>query len=264
MNLTKELSVFNRITFVEKDHRYLIDNERANCLSVTRAIKKFKPEFDKIGNATRIAKRTHQTTESVLADWDMNNLYSTTLGSMLHKYTENYYNNKRSNFEGSFEGLGFDEKQQITKTLPVLVQYFQNFYNDNACLLCVKNELVVGDLEDTKICGMVDLLSYNTKTDELEIIDFKTNKRMGRNPKYGNLFPPFDDMSQGEINEYTIQLNLYKYFVEKYTSLKISKLKLVWINAQNENYKLIELDTITDRITTMLLYLKRDALFEET
>ena len=32
-----------------------------------------------------------------------------------------------------------------------------------------------------------------------------------------NLFFPFDDMSVGELNEYTIQLNVYKYFIEKYT-----------------------------------------------
>jgi len=263
MNITKELSVFNNITFVEKTHTYLVDGHPANKLSVTRALKKFKKEFDKHKTATRVAKRMKTTVEAVLADWELGNLYSTTLGSMLHKYIENFYCNKRVEFEGTFVGLGFDEKQKILETLPVLIGYFQNFYNDNKHLLCVKTEIVLGDIDDTKICGMSDLLCYNTDTDQLEILDFKTNKRMEKSSPYGDLFYPFDDMSEGEINEYTIQLNVYKYFVEKYTKLKIDKLKIVWFNIVNDNYKIFELEDIQPKIKLMFDKLKASSLFEE-
>lgn len=96
---------------------------------------------------------------------------------------------------------------------------------------------------------MADLLCYNTDSNQLEILDFKTNKKISETSKYGNLLSPFSDMSLGEINEYTIQLNVYKYFIEKYTNLKIDKLKIIWFNnVANENYKIFELKNIQNKI----------------
>jgi len=261
MNLFKELALFNRITFVEKTHSYLIDGQPTSCPSVTKLLKRFKKEFDKEKIAARVAKKTNSTIAQVLADWDLNNLYSTTLGSMLHKYIENYYLNKRVEFEGSFAGLGFDEKKKLAETLPKLIEYFQNFYNDHSNLICVRNEMVIGDVDDTRVCGMMDMLAYNIKTDQLEILDFKTNKKMEKTSPWGNLFYPFDDMTEGEINEYTIQLNCYKYILEKYTSLKIGKMKLIWFNVSNPNYEVIELGEIQPKIKLMFDQFKTSSLF---
>ena len=81
MNLIQELAVFNRITFVEKTHSYLIDGSPTNRPSVTRLLKKFKKEFEKEKIAARVAKRDNVPVDIVLADWGLNNLYSTTLCS---------------------------------------------------------------------------------------------------------------------------------------------------------------------------------------
>jgi hypothetical protein len=264
MNFLKELSIFDRVTFVEKTHSYLIDGQPSNSISVTRLLKKYKKEFDKIKAATKVAKRTNTTIQQVLADWDMNNLYSTTIGSMLHKYVENFYANKRIEFDGDFSRLGYDEKKKISVTLPVLIKYFQNFYNDNRHCICVKSELVLGDIDDTKVCGMSDMLCYNTITDQFEIFDFKTNKKMDKETPWGKLSYPFDEFSEGEINEYTIQLNCYKYFIEKYTNIAIDKLKIVWINANNADYQQIELADIQDKIALMFDQVKSSSLFEGT
>lgn len=259
----KELSVFNRVTFVEKTHAYLLDGQPTNSPSVTRLLKKFKREFEKDKQAAKVAKKRNTTVAAVLAEWNINNLYSTTIGSMLHKYIENFYNNKRIEFEGSFDGLGASEKQKISENLPIMIGYFQNFYNDNKNLLCVKSEMVLGDVNDTKVCGMMDMLCYNTTSERFEILDFKTNKKMEKTTRWGNLLYPFDNMTEGEVNEYTIQLNCYKYFIEKYTSVKIDKLKLVWFNTVNENYKIIELSDIQDKIKLMFEHFKSISLFEE-
>jgi hypothetical protein len=261
MNELKELSVFNRITFFEKTHTYYIDNNPTGSLSVTGFLKKFKKEFDQKSAARHVAKKTNTTIEQVLADWKVNNLYSTTIGSMLHKYIENFYCNKRVEFEGSFDGLGIEEKLKIVDQFPKLVGLFQNFYNDHKHLLCFKNEMIVGDLDDTNICGMLDLLAYNKVTDKLEILDFKTNKKMEKKSAYGNmLLYPFNEISEGELNEYLIQLNIYKYLIEKYTNLVIDKLKIVWFNVKNDNYKLYELESIQDKIKEMFDITKRSSL----
>lgn len=247
---------------MESSHSYLIDNRPANNLSVTRIIKKFKKPFELEKMAQITARKQGTTVAHIKAEWEMNNLYSTTIGSMLHKYIENFYNNKKIKFEGSFRNLGYEEKQKIGQNLPKLIDYFQNFYKDNQHLLCLKSEVVLGDIDDTKVCGMSDMLCHNTEKDRLEIVDFKTNKKI-EHSKYGNLLHPFEDMSEGEINEYTIQLNVYKYFVEKYTNLKIDTLKIVWFNVVNDNYKIFELDSIQPKIIEMFERFKSTSLFRE-
>jgi hypothetical protein len=264
LNITKSLSVFNRVTFVESSHTYLIDDQPTNTLSVTGLIKQFKKPFEKEKMANIVAKKRGVTASQIKAEWDMNNLYSTTLGSMLHKYIENFYNNKKVQFDGSLNGLGKEEKIKLAEHLPILIDFFRKFYTDNHNLLCVKNEIVLGDLNDTKICGMSDLLCYNTNTDQLEILDFKTNKKITNESKYGNLLFPFDDMSVGELNEYTIQLNVYKYFIEKYTDLKIDKLKIVWFNSvANDSYKVYELQDIQTKVEQMFEKVRSTSLSRE-
>lgn len=260
-NLFKELSIFNRITFVESSHTYLIDEAPTNSPSVTQLLKRFKRKFDLENMSSRVAKKRGVTQEQIKAEWEMNNLYSTTIGSMLHKYIENFYCNKKINYEGTFQQLGYDEKRKLETNFPKLVKYFHNFYNDNKHLHCVKNEIVLGDITDTKVCGTSDMLCYNEMTDSLEILDFKTNKKMDRNSKHGKLFYPFEHLDECEINEYTIQLNTYKYFIETNTNLKIDKLKIIWFNVDNDDYKLFELSDKQSQIKLMFDRFKSDSLF---
>ena len=263
MNITKELSAFNRITFVEKNHSYLIDNEPTRAPSVTRLIHQFKKKFDVDSNAARVAKRENTTPEMIKAQWKMKNVYSTVLGSCLHKYIENFYCNKKTGVDPDLSQLGHDEKTKLKENLPKLVSYFQNFYRDYNHLLCVRNEVVLGDINDTKVCGMSDMLAYNDQTDQLEILDFKTNKKMKAHSPYGTLLYPFDNMTEGEINEYTIQLNTYKYFIEQNTNLKISGLKIIWFNTENDNYKVFELADIQPKIKEMFARFKSNSVFSE-
>lgn len=252
MNTLVELSIFNRITFVEKSHTYLIDGTPTNAPSVTRLLKQFKKEFNQTVVAARVAKKRKVPVEEVIAEWELNNAFSTTLGTMVHKYIENYYGNKRVEFEGNFQNIGLAEKKKIQNVFPKTIKHFQNFYEDHPHLINVRSEQPLGDLDGSKVCGMCDLLCYNKLTDKFEILDFKTNKKMDSVTKWGNLLSPFDYMTEGEVNEYTIQLNCYKYFIEKYTSLVIDKMKLVWLFHENENYQLIELPDIQQDVKTML------------
>ena len=256
MNLFKELSIFNRITFVESNHSYLIDGHPTNSPSATRLLKQYKKKFDVEAASAKIAKRKGVSQDVIKAEWEMNNLYSTTIGSMLHKYIENFYGNKKVNYEGTFDQLGSSEKSKIQDNLPKMIKQFHNFYEAYKHLHCVKSEIVLGDIDNTKVCGMSDMLCYNDQTDKLEIIDFKTNKKMDKTSAYGNLLYPFETMTEGEINEYTIQLNIYKYFIEKYTSLKIDSLKIVWFNAMNPNYETFDLKDIQTQIKIMFGMLK--------
>ena len=85
---------------------------------------------------------------------------------------------------------------------------------------------------------------------------------MEKKSKYGGiLLYPFDDMYEGELNEYTIQLNTYKYFVEKYTNLKIGKMRIIWFNVVNDNYHVYTLEDIQPKIKAMFEVFNASSLF---
>jgi ATP-dependent exoDNAse (exonuclease V) beta subunit len=262
MSIEKELQVFDRISFVEKDHTYYIDGVLNSVPSVTRVLKQFKKKFDVDEAAARVAKRQGTTIDYIKAEWEMNNLYSTTIGSMFHKYVENFYTKQDIPFEGNYTLLGFEEREKIKTNLPILVSYFEEFHKNHSNYECLKNEFVVGDIDDTKICGMLDMLAVNSDNQSLELWDFKTNKKIGHS-SYGYLFYPFDDMTEGQINEYTIQLNTYKHFIEKYTNLKVDKMKIIWFNVVNTSYQIFELPDIQTKIVQMLERYKANSLFAE-
>ena len=260
----RQLKVFDRITFEEDTHRYLIDGEYSNSPSVTRLLHQFKKPFELETIARCVARREGVPVDVIKQEWALNNLYSTTIGSMLHKYIEGTYIDEHLEFKLPFGALGVEEKEKIKKNFPVLVKQFKEYFKDSKHLKCLKSEIIVGDVDDTRICGTSDMLALNKKTGELEIIDFKTNKKMESKGKYGNLLYPFDDMPACELAEYTIQLNTYKYVVEKMTDLKIGQLKLVWFNVNNPSYKEFKLDHIQKQIEEMFDRFKAKSLFEAT
>jgi len=262
MNIDKELSVFDSIKFIESDHIYLVGGELTKRPSVTKLIKQYKRPFLKEEAAARVAKRRGVTAESVKAEWDMASLYSTTLGSLVHKHIEKFYIKCDEATSFAFDKLTEEKKVLFLETYPKLVGHFKEFYKDNSDYISIKNEFVVGDIEDTMVCGMLDMLAHNPKTGSLEIWDFKTNKKI-EHSQYGKLLFPFDDLWEGEINEYTIQLNVYKYLIEKYTKLKIDNLKVIWLNANNDSYRVFELESIQPKIEQMFKHFKINSLFQE-
>lgn len=62
---------------------------------------------------------------------------------------------------------------------------------------------------------MVDMVFYNVKANEYQIWDYKTNKKLTTENKYQNLLNPLFDLSESDINIYSLQLSLYKYIIEK-------------------------------------------------
>jgi ATP-dependent exoDNAse (exonuclease V) beta subunit len=265
MNIDEELKVFKRITYIEDNHQYLIDGLPTYAPSVTRLLSRHKPEFDSDAAAAHVAKKERVTPEYIKAKWAENNLYSTTIGTLLHKHIENFYCKTNEKCNVNVDELTFDNKKLLLENLPKLVKQFEDFYKDNPHLEYVRSELILGDVNDTKICGTCDMLVYNKLTNQYDILDFKTNKKMENKSKYKKrLLYPFEHMDACQVNEYTIQLNTYEYFLSKNTSINIGRKVIVWFNANNDTYKAIPVYSIQDKIKEMFRQFKTSSLFVET
>jgi len=255
LNKLKELTVFNSITFLSSTHKYLIDNKPGAPLSVTGLLGLYKEKFDKEKWSAITAKKQGTTPDVIQSIWALNNVYSTTRGTILHNYIENFYNNKvvQYNKEQVEKELGPEEHIRLREEILILIKQFNNFYKDHSYILPVKSEFPVGDISGSKICGMLDMLAFNTKDNTFEIYDYKTNKDIKQTNNFKKyMLPPLEHLHECEYNTYALQLSIYKYFIEKYSTIEISKLTIIWFNQKNDNYQLIELPYLREEVELIL------------
>lgn len=256
LNELKKLKVFDSIIFLDNTHTYKINGEPSAKVSVTGLVGSVKEPFEENKWAAIKAKKEGCTTEEMKAFWKRNNRMSTYQGSTLHTYIENYYQNKVIPYDrtNARDVLGEELANKMRDNLHVLVRQFGKFYNDTKdTILPIKHELVIGDIDDTRICGMLDMLSYNVETESFEIYDFKTNKAFSRESKFNKyLLEPLTHLQECEHNTYSLQLSLYSYFIRKYTGIEISKLKIAWFSINNDDYKVIDLEYMPNEVDSII------------
>lgn len=249
MDTIIELSIFNNIKFYEKEHIYYIDGVKLT--SATQLIGKYKEKFDADYWAERKSIELDKPKEEILKEWDYKREFACEKGILLHNYAENYINNKLYPYSSTnvIAKFGKDELEPIFTKLKKL---FDKFYDDSySKLIPIKSELVVGD-EELGIGGMVDQLFWNTKSDELQIWDWKTNKKIKNSNKWQKFKKPIDHLEVCELNTYSLQLSLYKFIIEKNTSLKLGDCYIVWLNEKNEKYEIFKCHDFTKEIKLII------------
>jgi len=238
MEVYKELAKFRNIKYYDEPHKYYIGEQE--LISGTAFVGMYKEKFDSEGQAVKSAKKKGVSVEEMLAEWDFKGEFSRTKGTLLHNYAENHWQNKifpidYALYEEKF-GAGL-----MKGRLDECIRMFHEFYSESCnALVPIALELVVGDAE-LGVGGMVDGLFWNQKHGELQIWDWKTSKEIAEYSKYKKrLKVPINFLQDCELNTYSIQLNLYKYIIEKNTNLKIGRCYLVHIHEEQERYNVIE------------------------
>lgn len=255
MNIYKELAKFNKVKYYDAEHKYFIGEQE--LISGTAFVGLFKEKFDSKAMAEKTAKKRKVSVEEVLADWEFKGNFSRTKGTLLHNFAEHYWKNKvypidYTEYVETFGEGVMEERLEECKRM------FLDFYKDaSQTLSLVSAELVVAD-EEIGIAGMVDKLFWNQKHGELQIWDYKTNKEINEQSKYRKkMLAPINFMHECELDTYSIQLNLYKYIIQKNTNLKIGKCYLVHIHEEQEKYNVIECKEYQDIIELLVKhYLK--------
>ena len=235
--LIKELDKFNEIRFNDPDHSYFFKDRP--CMSVTEFIGSYKKPFPAEIIAAKYAKKHGLTKQEVLDDWEEKKVTAQVKGTEIHKYIEMKFccRNYVPNLDVD---LG-------------LIEMVDNFYKDTKNkLIPIKQEFIVGDYT-MGICGTIDSLFYNKKSNEIQIWDYKTNKDITYKSKYKKkMMDEVKHLEECEMNTYSLQLEIYKQIIERNTSLKVGKKFLCWFNENNDNYKIIETIELKDEVTKLL------------
>jgi ATP-dependent exoDNAse (exonuclease V) beta subunit len=256
---------FSDILFLEKNHKYIINGIPAR-MSVSQVIKNYEKPFDVNKAASYVAKRDGFSVEDILNQWEFSKDYSCHKGSEFHKYVENYFNRKQTSLDRDSINLFFSKRKEFKsdnsvdlyyKEVAKLIRNFINFHDWwKREHILIKSEFVIGDKE-SGICGSIDNLSYNFKTNELVMFDYKTNKEIKRsNPRKETLLNELSHLPQCEFTKYSLQLSLYSTIIEKITNFKVPKSYIVWVNGETD-YELIEcLDLKKESKTILDSYVK--------
>jgi len=242
------------ITFFKENHVYEVNGDRTYT-STTTFIHLFFPHFDakhvirKMRLSSNWEKSAYygMTDDEILKKWDDKRDHSSTMGTMMHEYIEDVYNDVERNKE---------ECETISKEIGM----FEKFHSDYIGKLGYKpyrTEWYIYNEED-KIAGSIDMVFLRDpqNTDRVSIFDWKRIIALKEKNPYQKAFKPIDYLDDCNFNIYSLQLNMYKYILETYYNKTVEEMKLVIIHPDNDEYYVKDVPVRTDEIRALLFHQK--------
>lgn len=227
----------DRITFEEERHLYFVDGNQVGT-SVTTLLHKFFT-FDAEKVSAQISRKQKNdkgseyyglTPEGVRAKWNE----GAQLGTIMHAQIEDYYN------------LGTFPKEESIE-----IGYFRNYLKDFPDLKGYRTEWVVYD-EEHNIAGSIDMV-YIHEDGTLSIYDWKRTKGIKKDNFMGeSALPPLHSFPNANYYQYSLQLNVYKWILEKNYGFKIRDMCLVVLHNSNPNYQLEPVDDLQDYVELIM------------
>ena len=179
-----------------------------------------------------------KTREEIKKMWDDTRDNAASAGTKMHYDIECYYNQMKVENDST-------EFKWFLK--------FDDWTRGSTNMLPYRTEMIVWDKE-LKICGSIDMLFMN-EYGELELYDWKRCKEI---KKTGwNKFAKtecIEHLPDSNYWHYSLQLNTYKYMLEKNYGLKVNGMYLVCLHPNNKNksYMKIKVPTLKKEIDDLM------------
>lgn len=204
--------------------------------SVTTWINGFFPEFDMskvidhmMQSSKWIKNELYGKTKAEIEEtWKKNNSVAVEEGTKLHRDIELFYN-----------GL-----PQTNQTIEY--KYFQNFVRDHHYLRPFRTEWKIF-IEEFKTAGTIDMV-FEKPNGKLDIYDWKRCKQiqLRNNFKKFATLQGLEHVADTNYMHYCLQLNIYKYILEKKYNYIVENMVLVCFHPlnRNKNYLLYRVPTM--------------------
>ena len=245
----------SRIVSLEEPHVYFIDGSCRNVLSSTGFVHAFFPAFDQVATAKKILNsKTFQKTghrkshkyyqcknpEDVIQRWD----HWRQLGTDLHDAIERFIN-----------GEDYTVCEENKKPFG----HFMEFYNDKKFWHWnhLRTEWAIFD-EETRLAGKIDYCGIDPVTGYLIILDWKRvgaisdscmKRWQGMAPDMG--FGVCSDLESCKYITYSLQLNTYKWILEKNYNVYVKKMYLVQMHPKLKQPTLYKVPNLQDHVIQM-------------
>ena len=224
------------ITLEEETHTYRLSNSEINFKSVTEFIHDFFKPFEEEKIAKKLTsshpKYLDISTEELMKSWEK----SRERGTLVHKQIEEFILNIIDNNPDpkTNQAIDFLNKKCIKETnilIPELIIYS----------------------EELKLAGTIDLLIYNKLTNQISIIDWKTNKKINKTAfrvSETGLKWPTSNLPDCNFTHYTLQLSMYQYILKHVYKINVNGIFL--IHLREDKHEIHACKFKEDIITNML------------
>ena len=249
------------IKFYRQGHRYEIATDpKKRYTSVTTLVHCQFPKFDADAIIAKIMKSKgwvpgHKywglTADEIKALWNSSGSAAACSGTNLHEQIETFMNDDRFTFEYSHKEL-FDEyeigKKYDHGERGIEWEYFIQFVKDHPHLKPYRTEWMIYH-EDAKIAGSVDMI-YENPDGTLEIYDWKRCKEIIKVNGWSETAtnPLISHLPSTNFWQYSLQLNTYKKIIEDKYGKIVTKLCLVRIHPDAEEYELLDVPFLNKEV----------------
>jgi len=231
----------NLIVFDEPTHVYTVKGSSKGICSITTFLHQFFPHFDADDVIRKMMKGRNwpssrwygMTPGAIKEAWNANARESSEAGTAMHLAIEKYMNGTEPT----------DEVRDTTEW-----KYFWRYWTKD-CEIWEpwRTEWEVWD-EDLKLAGSIDMVYRNKKDGSFAIYDWKRTKEIKMENSYQSGYGPAADLPDANYWHYTLQLNLYRWLLEKHYGIKISEMALIVLHPNNSSYRRYKLNRLEEEI----------------
>lgn len=240
------------IEFDEPTHRYTVNGTSDGWVSSTGFYHIFFPHFDPDKTIAKMMKSPKwseskyygMTAAEIKAQWSGSGKEASEAGTEMHLAIEMFHNGA--------EDLIPAKIKETTEW-----RYFMNFWREcGHDLVPYRTEWEVWS-EEYKLAGSIDMIYYRLSDKKYVIYDWKRSKEIKTSNDYETGYGPVGHLPHCNYWHYSLQLNIYKWFLQTYYGLEIADLYLIILHPDNSNYRRLRLNDLQDCIQGMLECRKR-------
>lgn len=229
-----------KITFDEPTHVYTVDGVEYE--SVTTWNKTHFEEFDPDATIEKMMKSPKwpqskyfgMEPEAIKASWTASGDEASALGTKLHADIEDYYNGKRVQNDS------------------VEWKFFEDFAADHVHLKPYRTEWRIWD-EEFLLAGTIDMVFLNEDDGSVSIYDWKRSKKIEMHNRFRNAKTEcINHLSDCNYVKYSLQLNAYKYMLERNYGLKVRNMFLVIMHPDQKGYQKLAVGDMSDIMKKLL------------
>ena len=252
----------DRIQFEEESHIYTIDGSCVGWISCTKFLHEFFGEFDADAIIAKMMKSSKwseskyfgMTPEQIKKQWSDKGEASSKAGTRMHLDIERFYNAMLAvggfTLQDGLTGLNIDQWSPVEGPEWNYFCSYQTEYAEKNGLIPFRTEWLVFD-DEHRLSGSIDMV-YKKPDGTLAIYDWKRIEEAKTMNKFQSGIGPVSHLPDTNYWHYSLQLNIYRYILEKNYGYKVSDLALVILHPINSSWRVLKLNIMDDEVAGML------------
>jgi len=234
------------ISFDEASHIYTVKGSSKGYISVTKLLGSLHSKFDadKVIKGMKASPKWPdspyfgKTDAEIKEQWSKGGAEASSAGTGLHLAIEEYLDGQPITHKEVLESKEWS--------------YFLKFWEAHKDSLEPYRMEWSVYVEELKLAGQIDAVFRRKSDGAFFIYDWKRCKDIKYENPYQSCLDPVAHLPDTNYWHYTLQLNVYRYILETYYNLPIRDMFLVVLHPNNETFRKLRLNRLTEETLDIL------------